>query len=490
MINKFTLLCGVYRYNTDYNKVIPKEEVIKDFLHIDISDDLEFIQSLKFSLEDNYGISNKANALEWISDLQAKHNKEAIIYSLLIQLYFEDKEKGLPLKILLNKVDVKKLTIHHLQQQNLDHINLEEQEQLLHQLANTVNDFIDKVNIDFIRDFFAFIKNFETIAKRCMHVGFQGFDDCRSVSILTSAHNVGYIDTKQTLELLNQLGEDIQPKYQNWETYLSSCILGKMYMMHGTDYSSNSYIITEQSFIEQTYGMLISPNDLFELDPIWNTEHTYDLIEDLKTLFKHLPIPVENDEVINDENKQLVEFLKRNKTTLSQHNKSCSVFEQMFLPIAKKYQVESYFYQQYTELNFARAEDDSTYLGYFWPRVNKFIDKYKLQLNKEEIPIFASKKFLFTTKKIYYLKGGMFSKKLKIKNWEDLIVTTDLDFTTSYLQLYIDNVNFAEIDLDSKRANTTKSLTSLSKEEVNHLYEQDFIGLIRTFKDFGKILNK
>ena len=471
MLNRYTLFSAVYRYTSQFEQLVDNKIIEKEFYETDLAHDVATQALMKKSLEHNYDVFDEESCLATLNDYIGNRYFAHPFFSVLVDIWREKRELVLPSGNSLDSIGISDEYL--LQVIKLYSTDFSENDEgfVLECLKDQLLGVLSAD--DGIETFFLFFDQYALLVELAAPYVMWGFDLGRVMDLLVKSHNVGYLSDEQLTHHMNEIGQCIEGKFNSWEQFYASSILGKLYMTHERDVKSVS-IMNKEDFIKSIYGLITSPNKILLNSGIWEKSDCEILKTSIQDIFHIHP-------AFNKE------YLMEHGANAQLEKQSISLFAQHVLHPLEEKGVGKYLTDDW-ELNRLYYADIDIDTGvWFWERVKKTKDKFELFFSKEEIPLLVLGNAVLTSKALYLIKRRFFKKNLIKIPLEQVVFDFTIDFTQTFMEMSANGVKLASLILDPTYVGkTTKDeLTALSKDEVENLYRHDMDVLKDVFNALG-----
>ncbi|MHC5353945.1 DUF1266 domain-containing protein [Myroides sp. LJL115] len=327
---------------------------------------------------------------------------------------------------------------------------------------------------------FSLLAYFEKWSNTLKNSNLSAIDLLRAYELLKYNFELGYLSQKATLQYLDVLQSVIQQRYISLQQFLSALLLAKQFDKYPINYLESAIVPLEEFFLNKALDLTLDHLEIINMDPIWGKEYLFSLANSIEEQLK---------KTYNNTDKNLLEDFDTSKLKdqgLSLHllKQSHQLYQQIFLPIVKKYDLQDYFSMDYSQRSYSTAEDEKEYPGVFFSKVADFVKKHKIDLKPSELVLLYHKNLLLTDTHIYWVEKSFFTSKIKTIKGEDIKVQTKVDFTCNYVKIVLQGITLNEVELQKERVNYTKDLTDLEKSQIKELFKVDFSAIKKVFKDF------
>ncbi|MHC5310423.1 hypothetical protein ACYSNM_10250 [Myroides sp. LJL116] len=327
---------------------------------------------------------------------------------------------------------------------------------------------------------FSLLAYFEKWSNTLKNSNLSAIDLLKAYGLLKYNFELGHLSKKTTLQYLDVLQSIIQQRYISLEQFISALLLAKQFDKHPINYLESAIVPLEESFLNKALDLTLDPLEIINMDPIWAEEDLFSLANSIEEQLK---------KTYNNTDHYALEAFDTSKLKdqgLSLHllKQSQQLYQQIFLPIVKKYGVQDYFSMDYSQRSYSTAMDEKEYPGVFFNKVADFVKKHKIDLKSNELVLFYHKNLLLTDSHIYWVEKSFFTSKIKTLKGEEIKVQTKVDFTCNYVKIVLQGVTLNEVELQKERVNYTKDLTDLEKSQIKELFKVDFSAIKKVFKDF------
>ncbi len=243
MLSPYTLFCSPYRFEQKHNHPMSRDTVERELLSV-VMPGVNFVTAslIRMGLKNNFGIVDKGSLIAVVESLQGGEYQSV------------DDLPGF-----------------------IDRLEDEQQKQLIGAL--------------------------HTLTKGR---GLQGFDDCRIIDVLTKSYAANLIGEAEFTALFEQQSARIRSDYYDWQQYLASCVLGKLFQICDRSLT----VATEEEYITAIYSYCTAPTNIFSFAPFWQSG-----FDELRALLSELlstPIPEYEPSDGTAPSAALIEWMRQN----------------------------------------------------------------------------------------------------------------------------------------------------------------------------------
>jgi|GEM_PF-3844206 len=416
--NKYIIFTSMYMYKNDFfKKPYTKEQYENLFLtnYIPFKYFKFAVKRIrKKTLNEYYGVFDKESFYETYEYFGIYRTRTRGPFSYL--LYYVYKHYG---RLSLEEIF------------SLENINdiiklVSEKFYLNDELFNTFCNFLEEEVYDENPDsYYSFFEEYKDWIPLTNGYMFIGFDYSRLICVIEESYNLGYIPEEE-LELISKTGNEIMYFFEDWPSFLCSCLLGKFWMMKHR-LKEHRLTPTDQ-YITNIYGMITQQSNPLAQSGIWPTDD----YSPLKVLIEKL-IPIIDTPWLNHyKSERLSSLLVKNPQILS------------IIEIINKYSSVKYYLTQKETKDYLTFPGEDKYKN----------EEYYSSIHKLSAPgeIFFMYCWYpcplwFSNKAIYYKDGFIYGKYYRIP-WdrykEEITFQTSVNYSAEVL-IYTSVCNIIEI---------------------------------------------
>ena len=468
MNNKYIIFAAMYRYEGIFMENNPIDEKVVDALttigpYVKIPNAKSLV---KKALNDNYGINCKKNLQQVVSEYINNSWTDGIIYHILYDIFKKNGNRlrevsSEQVKVILSDEEIMKGYVKPYEPawdkyQAIDDLNLH------------LKDFYDMTMEYFNPENIASLESLETIfAENDFYIkhtgGFSmiGFNFSRVISMLADSCLCGYLTEEEAEKLLNFYGSLTEELFGNWQIFLSSCVFGKQLMSGAT----GDFIIDVRDYIKNCYNIAVHPRKLLEISGVWVNSDVNDFIKAFH-------------DICFDEAREDVQKIK-----------TIDFFEKTIVPVFKQHMADYLFTNTSNETRLYYVAN-TTEVQYGVNIFDAYVDVFKDDLQKDEIPFLVSDYSIFTNKGIHIHVKKLFRKKQKIfYSWKESL-NLEWKVTTLFSILLIVN-GYKTLPLNpnySRIGKSQRELMNESRKEVEPIFKEDMNQVGNALKELQKVL--
>ena len=454
MRNKYLLFCAVYRYQSQFDKIIKNDDVVHHFSKPVVFTEMAMQTMIRKRLEYNYDVVDEESCFVFLEDLKAQRLITQPFFSVLVDLWQTKKDLTFQKDICfddLSLTDSYLLSQIHHYEQNLD---ADDEEFFMQALKDQLNDLA--IDPDGFSTMFNILDQYADLVNMAYPFLYWGYDIARFIEVIRESYEVGYLTKEQANEQIDALAYSVEKKFTSWEQFLASCIVGKCFKSGGKLFSNND-ILNINDYVKNIYDLIQSPNNILINSGIWPHSNLNQLAFKLERSFDLKPYKV-------------ADVLSEYGVNVQMKTKSVTLaYEKLFKPLEEAGLSLMFEGEKQTEeFLFAIAETDSDVL--FWKRFHTLKEDFELFFSKNEIPLFIFGNFYLTNKAMYNTKRALFRKKLVVTPINELEYRIVPHIESFSFTLYVNSVKMLLIKL-SKFADASVNLNAGDR----YALEQRFI---------------
>ncbi|WP_394523437.1 DUF1266 domain-containing protein [Lacrimispora sp. JR3] len=472
MNNKYIILTAMYRYGILYMEDKPSLEQIRDVLtttnpHTVIPGSKMLV---KKALNDNYGIKNLQDAENVIDGLMEYVFTDGIVYSGLIDLFLNAPGDFASMSYEQAEEYLRK------EEKLREYITPFSPVQEQFHLTEDLNDCLEDIKISILYFFQPenagerkslsqlFEKNRSWLALtkgRSM----AGFHLSRLISIIADATMCGYLEDSKAEELLNHYGAFAEALFDNWETFLSSALFGKLLMSS----NSGTFILDSSDYVKSCYKLAAHEGRLLEVSGLWTGSDTTELCRCLGETYGV--------------------SLEKGESKAFGSDPRYAFVQATILPVFEKYGVEYLLDQEMCELSYTVPVSDTESGPYY--DMEALIKKKRFEQSSGEIPFIAHSKLLVTDQSIRIIEKKLFGSKLHTFSWTQKLQFS-YDFTKLDLIAFkVNGITMFHMPRNYKKAGISKKDdVFLDKEQVLKHYSEDIRNALLAFSELNQVLGE
>ena len=419
-------------------------------------------------LKQNFHIQQKKDVVMWVDSLLKKDNPKTIINQILIQVYFHFKDHALdtPWSELIQDSFTQELIQKHTKKT----------------LSKNLN-YLQELDNKQVLEFFSLLQYTHFISVDILGSSLRALDFINCFKLIHYSFLLGYLDSDLAHKLWKNTTQATEDYFDSFASFFSSLICANQQKIYSKNYGDIILEDINNPLIKRVINLILDPNTIIKSLGPWPVDNLFQYLNRIELLeYQNLYSKDDLDYIIDFKAYNSYGY---NKTEF--HN-SYLLYNFVFLPLAKKYHVTHYFNNSVTNGEFYKADNYSEQAGEFVNKTKRFLKKHSIKLKEQETVLFYFKTALITDRNIYLLHKGLFSSKIESIKWKEFELKTKVDFSCNFLQLKLQNITLAEIELDPSRVNYTQSLTDLEKNQVQELFKKDFTGIKNTFTEFKELI--
>jgi hypothetical protein len=470
MNHKHIVLTAMYRYGILFMSEQPSMEQIKDKLtttnpHTVIPGSKMLV---KKALSDNFGVNNRQDMEQVVSELTHSIWSDGPIYHALIDIFLNDPEAFASLTP--EQVEVYLSDDNRISGYMMPFSPAWEQFQLIEDMHQHLDFFKSSVldfftsgsfgGLEYLNELFQKNKSWLAYTNG---LSMTGFHLSRAVSIIADSHVCGYLTDEETAPLLDFYGSLTEALFRDWESFLSSAILGKQLMSA----ASGAFIMDSADYVHSCYKLAAHPGRLLEVSGLWVGSDCTALCGQLSKLYG---LSLDDAETQVGESDPLLAFV-----------------QSTVLPVFRKYGVEYLFDYEMCELEYTVpvADQDSPSFSF----MGDFLKRTKHKYDADEIPFMINSKLLITNKNIRFFEKKLLRKKLHTFSWADKLAFTYELTGLDLIAFKVNGITIFKMPRNFKKAGISRTAdTFLEKNDVLKHYSEDIQNALRAFSELNDVL--
>ncbi len=471
MINKYTMLGAMYRYEIN-SYTWSQKKIESTFLETTATRNFITRALVKRDVLKNFNIVDKNSCLSIIEDFFRQSTIENP--SLLVLYHLWNRyDKLLDLQT-INEALSKEFDFKDIVQSYYTEvielspysIEVEDYEESLKEKLKTL------CNGGQLNHYIEFFKTYNWLIRLSGSSLLLGYDISRAVEIITKSTTAGYLSSSDCDLFLNRIGHVVKQRFNSWEQYFASCLLGKVFLM----YDSSDFNLTklkESNYIKAVYGLSKSSNRIPLLSGLWPNSN---LIGFSKVIDRFFHFDVYEDEShLNDY------VLRPDEVT------AIDLFKHVVFEPAIKLGVGCYFSASDEKGNFYHPLMAVGKRFIFWDVIARRNHKYNIETSIDEIPFLMTNQATFTNKAVYIFERKMLIKRdlIPIK-WADVQFSFKVGYSCEFINVYINGhkVGYLPLYLSRIGVENDSELFRMSDVKLNELFKkEESILLEKLFND-------
>lgn len=467
MKNKYIVLAGMYRYTEYFFEEQPSKEAIeKEYLDFTRGNNLISKLTAKPLLKDWYGIKNAEDVYKTINQLKTSFYIYIPIVSILTDIYltfqgdFLNFSDTIKLEEFLNREYLLNVLKYFEKSSKTNTLTEKETEEYLDEIQCNIFEIF--ANKELTNHYYELFKTFHDYLPYLKGPSIMAFNISRCIDLIAFANVANYIETDKANELINEMGENAESLFSDWQQYLISAIIGKYIMSFS---GKPRLTVTEaDQYRLDCCKLAVNHYKPLEISGIWVNSDVSFLANELKQI---------------DTGK-----------SSSIYEKTGDVANNILLPLFEKHDLLYLLNENRDTRSFKTFFDDDENLYYFFENAKE----KPFEVNLSQVPILLKTHafgcgVLITSKGIQVKKKKLFGKaSITRLDWDCKIEFKPEVTSLSDVSILANNEKIIKWELDyAKKGYTQVDFFALDKKKVEEIWKDEISNMVNFFYELQEI---